>query len=221
MGLKDNTGSTPLHWAVKENSVIAANYLVAWAEQYIDARTDDGQTALHIAVTSSEDLNSPRLVRTLLIRGINKEIRDNNGRTAMDLIPYLESKKLQRDLEKIMNPKEGPCAFLQLTQPLKRTEKSRSMPIAFITMIDSVYIVLVLVHFPLWVQRRYWVYIDLFLGVFNVILWFATMNSDPGYIETTKSVNFLKLIQAMDPKNLCPDCFVIKTPRSFHCSTCH
>ena len=34
-------------------------------------------------------------------------------------------------------------------------------------------------------------------------------------------MDFLKLMQIVDPIQLCPDCLVIRTPRSRHCSTCN
>ena len=34
-------------------------------------------------------------------------------------------------------------------------------------------------------------------------------------------MDFLKLMQMVDPIQLCPDCLVIRTPRSRHCSTCN
>ena len=34
-------------------------------------------------------------------------------------------------------------------------------------------------------------------------------------------MDFLKLMQLVDPIQLCPDCLVIRTPRSRHCSTCN
>jgi hypothetical protein len=34
-------------------------------------------------------------------------------------------------------------------------------------------------------------------------------------------MNFLRLLEEVDPIKLCPECMVIKTPRSFHCSTCN
>ena len=65
------------------------------------------------------------------------------------------------------------------------------------------------------------VYANLFLGVGSIILWLWTQFSNPGYITKPKEMDFLKLMQIVDPIQLCPDCLVIRTPRSRHCSTCN
>ena len=45
--------------------------------------------------------------------------------------------------------------------------------------------------------------------------------TNPGYIEKPTSVNFLQLLKTFDPVLLCPDCEVIRTKRSRHCSICN
>mmetsp|Transcript_15390 Transcript_15390/g.10774 ORF Transcript_15390/g.10774 Transcript_15390/m.10774 type:complete len:171 (+) Transcript_15390:1294-1806(+) len=42
---------------------------------------------------------------------------------------------------------------------------------------------------------------------------------DPGRIEPT--IDFLKLLQSVHPCDLCPDCLIIRTPRSRHCAICN
>lgn len=52
-----------------------------------------------------------------------------------------------------------------------------------------------------------------------VILVFAIATCiDPGYLKPDKSINFQELLDATDPYNICPDCGVIRTPRSRHCN---
>ena len=63
--------------------------------------------------------------------------------------------------------------------------------------------------------------INLGLGVLSLILWLRTQFSNPGFIEKPREMDFLKLMQIVDPIQLCPDCLVIRTPRSRHCSTCN
>lgn len=43
---------------------------------------------------------------------------------------------------------------------------------------------------------------------------------DPGVLRPDPSIDFLDLVDKFNPSDLCPDCKVIKTPRSKHCSTC-
>ncbi len=42
---------------------------------------------------------------------------------------------------------------------------------------------------------------------------------EPGYL-TNDGISFMTLLKRFDPTNLCPDCEVIRTSRSRHCSIC-
>ena len=75
----DHRSSTPLHWAAFAQSEISLLYLLSWVNN-LDLRDCDGFTALHLAVMSVESLGTTRPVRSLLIRGAGRHIRDNQGR---------------------------------------------------------------------------------------------------------------------------------------------
>jgi len=76
---KDKRGSTPLHWACFQTSEVALIYLLGWLTQdQLNIRDLEGQTALHLAVKSTEKLKSGRPVRALLMRGADKTIKDKN-----------------------------------------------------------------------------------------------------------------------------------------------
>ena len=42
---------------------------------------------------------------------------------------------------------------------------------------------------------------------------------DPGYLE--REMNFLDLLSTVHPCEMCPDCSVLRTPRSRHCAICN
>lgn len=46
---------------------------------------------------------------------------------------------------------------------------------------------------------------------------------DPGKLTTTDEhpIDFMELLKVFAPSELCPDCKVVKTPRSKHCSICN
>ena len=73
---------------------------------------------------------------------------------------------------------------------MKKSEKSMSMPIAFLVFFDSVYAILMLILFPVW-ESELAVYISLFLGMQTMVFWFKAQFSDPGFIRKPKEVDFL------------------------------
>jgi len=52
--------------------------------------------------------------------------------------------------------------------------------------------------------------------IFGIISWLL----DPGFIEKDKSMDYLGLLEQFEPHCLCPECQVIRTPRSRHCNVC-
>lgn len=47
------------------------------------------------------------------------------------------------------------------------------------------------------------------------------MCREPGYLRKPKDVTFMKILEEFDPVLLCPDCEVIRTEKSRHCSVCN
>jgi len=59
-----------------------------------------------------------------------------------------------------------------------------------------------------------------FLFIFIWIMFLLSWLVDPGYIESDPDIEFLEIVPKFDPSELCPDCALIRTPRSRHCSVC-
>ena len=57
--------------------------------------------------------------------------------------------------------------------------------------------------------------------VLTFLLHIATMCMDPGYLRKPRDVTFMKILEEFDPVLLCPDCEVIRTEKSRHCSVCN
>jgi ankyrin repeat protein len=85
LNIKDNRGSTPLHWACYSKSEIALCYILSWTKA-LDEKDIDGFTPLHLAVKSVDSLKSSRPVRSLLIRGASRLTEDKQGRKPVDLV---------------------------------------------------------------------------------------------------------------------------------------
>ena len=57
--------------------------------------------------------------------------------------------------------------------------------------------------------------------IVSIILWVLCCFKDPGYVKKDSSIEFLGLLETFEPNCLCPECEVIRTPRSRHCNLCN
>lgn len=92
---KDHRGSTPLHWAIFSCSELAMVYILAWLSvAELSTRDDEGYTAMHLAIKTSDKLENSRTVRVLMYHGAPINIRDSNGNSALDIAKSLENSKI-------------------------------------------------------------------------------------------------------------------------------
>lgn len=154
------------------------------------------------------------------MRGAPRNARDKQGRKAIDLVNDIQNEELQKELRTALENESSSCECLNLKTQLKKTEKSMSMPLVFLTIFDVIFITLIFLVFPVW-ESLFQVYLCLSLGALTLIYWILSQNSDPGFIKKPKNLDFQKLLELVDPIQLCPDCLVIRTPRSRHCNTCN
>lgn len=82
---RDLNNSSPIHWACAKGSENILQYLLAWGPTDINSQDSLGLTPLHLAVKSAEDIKSTRMVRLLLIRGAERNIKDIYGRKAINI----------------------------------------------------------------------------------------------------------------------------------------
>jgi hypothetical protein len=84
----------------------------------------------------------------------------------------------------------------------------------------ATYALLTLFVFPFYTYSRN---VILFLyGMFCVTLFvhIYLVCRDPGFIKKPTGVTFMQLLEQFDPIFLCPDCEVVRTDRSRHCTVC-
>uniref|UniRef100_A0A182JPW0 Protein cactus (TOLL pathway signalling) n=1 Tax=Anopheles christyi TaxID=43041 RepID=A0A182JPW0_9DIPT len=92
---QDEVGETKLHLAVYEKNEDHISKLVTNVPpQFLNIQNDASQTALHLAVLTEQ----PKIVRRLLIAGINQNIRDMDGNTALHLACGLGSVNIVKEL---------------------------------------------------------------------------------------------------------------------------
>lgn len=63
---------------------------------------NQGQTPLHLAVKSSEEVESTRSVRYLLVKNSPTNIQDNNGEVPADFIEEIKSQEMQVELRDML-----------------------------------------------------------------------------------------------------------------------
>jgi hypothetical protein len=103
--------------------------------------------------------------------------------------------------------------------PLKKQKRSHKTLILFLTlMILSFYLVYCVV-FP---RVDVWGAKITVLSAFSCSILFCTIAwlVDPGYIKKDPNLDFMDLLEQFEPNCLCPECEVIRTPRSRHCNIC-
>lgn len=81
----DKRGSTPLHWACFARSEFALAYILTMKPE-LEAKDNSGATPLMLAIKSVPQLESTRSVRALLLRGSDRNTRDNDGRSCSDVV---------------------------------------------------------------------------------------------------------------------------------------
>lgn len=61
------------------------------------------------------------------------------------------------------------------------------------------------------------------VGMFGLtfIIHLFAMCKDPGYVKKPVGVTFAQMLEQFDPVLLCPDCEIVRTDRSRHCSVCN
>ena len=70
-------------------------------------------------------------------------------------------------------------------------------------------------------DQSYWLVIavEVLFGL-SMCLCTLVAISDPGYLKRDSKMDFVTLLDTMSPTSLCPDCQLIRTPRSRHCYYC-
>lgn len=103
--------------------------------------------------------------------------------------------------------------------PLKKTKKSHSTLILLLILMTVSYFTTACIIFPKFEDDtiKSSILTCFGLGMFFMMLsWLM----DPGFLKPEKDFIFMSLLEQFEPNCLCPDCEVIRTPRSRHCNIC-
>ena len=146
INIRDATNSTPLHWACFTRSELALNYILSLKPD-LEAKDQYGFTPLHIAVTCSEKLGSTRNVKTLLIRGANRNAKDSKGMLPIDRVSKEMPQELQDELRQHLSVQSyWECLMLRVPLiPLHRNHKTQAL---FLVLFSVVYLANMFVVLP-------------------------------------------------------------------------
>ena len=122
----DKRGSTPLHWACYSKSEFALCYILAMGPD-LEIQDLSGLTPLHLAIKTVGELQSTRPVRSLLLKGANRNAMNYQGQSCMDMIKDDVEQSLKRELVSILKkPVYQECFLIGRVPlvPLKQNHKT-------------------------------------------------------------------------------------------------
>ena len=221
VNIKDRNLCTPLHWAVYVSSPICISYLLAQPKIQINAKDVWGQTPLHKSVRKG-DL---RVIKQLLVKGADKNTKDAQGKTPLDLVEECFDLDDSDEFETQMQIKElfkpdgimNELAMLRTpNKPLNKNNRIVRIYLFFIILTLAMNIVTAMANS----QPITLMIIVIFLAV-DFFIFLSVMMSSSSYIECSKQIQFVSLMETFDPETLCPFCQVIRLPQSRHCNICN
>ena len=170
---------TPLHWAAVSMNELSLTYLIAWGAK-VNLPNIDGNSPLHLAVFYTESLSN-RWAKILLLKGANREARNNQNQLPVEMVQEWEAKdELVNDLRQ---PSYLKC--LMLSVPLTKINKEWSTVVYFIIAIFLMQGGFVLLIYPLIHSK-----IKYFFWTVDICLFMCTMSC---YFIATIKGNFLLL----------------------------
>jgi len=92
-------------------------------------------------------MKTTRLVRFLLLRGAEKDIKDKNGKIPIELSRNATEENLRLELEGMMGP-PGKLECLMLTPPTRLTNKNPCTMIIYICVFFVSHAILLLMVYP-------------------------------------------------------------------------
>jgi ankyrin repeat protein len=194
---KDNVGSTVLHWSCYSESLDVLNLLLSY-NITIDVQDGEGNTPLLLSITFGKNLiklERIRIIKKLIQYGADKEIKNNNGENALNII----KKKNLPALNEIFLQNPYPLSNIYFKKPpIEKLEGTRQNIFFFIvihliiTVLASLCIIkpiLLHSHFGFYISYIYYLLFITIMGLFSYLIY-----SDPGKIVNPNKITLLVLI---------------------------
>lgn len=113
-------------------------------------------------------------------------------------------------------------ACCMVKTPLKLMRKSASTPLFFTGLIGINYVIISLFILPFYDgDWKFWFFFDSAIIALTFLMFTLSACTNPGYLKKPENISFLTMLKNFDPVLLCPDCQIIRTQRSRHCSICN
>ena len=213
---RDRKGNTALHYAAREGAEFVANVILALdrGKELLDAGNEQGQTPLMLAATQG----SRRIVRNLLLRGANSDLKDQSGNTALDLARA-------RGHTVVVGMLAQSWAVILLGEQPMRPLRWKAVPVLL-----SLFLLLVGNSFLIWKANAYMEDWQLLLGTLalSTLLSFTLLHLiGPGQAGPRNSSVKLRvtpiqpLYEFNNAEDVCPDCVLLRSARCHHCHFCN
>lgn len=214
---RDSKNSSALHWAAYLNKEIALTYLLAWGAN-VNSQDAEHNTPLHLAVLTSERIKETRCVKILLLKGAKRNLENSAGELPRDVV---REGNMKAELLTILKDQKY-CACMMLKVPLTKIERNERTVVFFLLLFVFLNAATWLYVIPLLDDLKLYFGIAFAALAFLQFVVFAIAAlTNPGYIPRDPDIDFQELLNRTDPYNLCPDCKIIRTPRSRHCNICN
>lgn len=109
--------------------------------------------------------------------------------------------------------------FLMIKTPLRQQNKSIRTFVVYMILVFISFFLCYCTVFPH--VDRYWFKVSILLTfALSTFLCLVLWRRDPGFLYKDPNLDFMDLLEQFEPNCLCPECEVIRTPRSRHCNIC-
>jgi palmitoyltransferase ZDHHC13/17 len=214
---RDNKDSSALHWSAYLNKEISLTYLIAWGAN-VNAQDAEKNTPLHLAVLTSEKVMETRWVKILLLKGSKRNLENNRGESARDLVKPGE---MHDELHSILKEQRY-CTWLMLKVPLAKIDRNERTAVFFFVLYLIMNAASVLYIIP--ATGEYRIECVSVFSAWSGLLFLSFILAsvvNPGYIKRDPNIDFQELLDNTDAYNVWPDCKIIRTPRSRHWNICN
>ena len=172
----------------------------------LEARNKDGLTPLHVAISQAERLESTRNVRVLLLRGADRDAKDNEGRKPVDVIPDSMPPHMDRELRTFLG-KQSYCECLMFRSPMVPLKRNHRTQALFLTLFAIVFVLnFLIINPPMQYYGRLIQGLSVGTTAFVILTFFYASCKSAGVVKRDKKKEFLTLLRDVNPADLCPEC---------------